>query len=128
MEFKFLADYIQEYPFALLLCIDFLIMACLYSTRCTKELEAIVEKAQELEKQAQEIQDQLICLRESKKEFTLLVDNLYSLHSARQFRNDMRKLYNNKARNQEIIRSHEAAQHAYKAAKNDFTEFVLTLC
>jgi len=128
MEFKFLADYIQEYPFALLLCIDFLIMACLYSTRCTKELEAIVEKAKALEKQAQEIQDQLICLRESKKEFMLLVDNLYSLHSARQFRNDMRKLYNNKARNQEIIRSHEAAQHAYKAAKNDFTEFVLTLC
>jgi hypothetical protein len=40
----------------------------------------------------------------------------------------MRKLYNNKARNQEIIRSHESAQHAYKNAKNDFTEFILTLC
>lgn len=120
----FLADYIQYYPFAFLLCIDFLMMACLYTTRCSKELEAIVEKAQALEKQAQEIQDQLVAL----KDFNALTENLYSVHSARQFRNDMRKLYNNKARNQDIIRQHEAAQYAYKNAKNDFTEFVLTLC
>jgi len=121
----FLTDY---NPFIILLCIDFLMMACIYTTRCSKELEAIVEKAQALEKQAQEIQDQLLKLKEYKNDFTLLIENLYSMHSARQFRNDMRKLYNNKARNQEIIRSHEAAQHAYKNAKNDFTEFVLTLC
>jgi len=124
----FLAEYIQEYPFIFLLCIDFFIMASIYATRCSKELEDIAEKAKALEKQAQEIQDQLLALKEYKKEFTLLVDNLYSLHSARQFRNDMRKLYNNKARNQEIIRSHEAAQHSYKNAKNEFTEFILTLC
>lgn len=119
--------FLADYPL-FLLCIDFLIIALIYTTRCSKELEAIVEKAQALEKQAQEIQDQLLKLKEYKKDFTLLVDNLYSMHSARQFRNNMRKLYNNKARNQEIIRSHESAQHAYKNAKNDFTEFVLTLC
>ena len=124
----FLAEYIMEYPFVFLLCIDFLIMASLYASRTSKELEAIVEKAAALEKQAQEIQEQLLLLKESIKESKKLTDNLYNLHSARQFRNDMRKLYNNKARNQEVIRQHEAAQHSYKNAKNDFTEFVLTLC
>lgn len=124
----FLADYIMEYPFVFLLIIDFLIMASLYASRSSKELEAIVEKAAALEKQAQEIQEQLLLLKESIKESKKLTDNLYNLHSARQFRNDMRKLYNNKARNQEVIRQHEAAQHSYKNAKNDFTEFVLTLC
>ena len=139
MQVKFLADYafdyLKEYPFVILLTIDFLIMACLYTSRCSKEIEAIVEKAQaldkqaqELEKQAQEIQDQLLELKDYIKDSKKLTDNLYSLHSARQFRNDMRKLYNNKARNQEIIRQHEAAQHSYKNAKNDFTDFVLTLC
>lgn len=124
----FLADYIMQYPFVFLLIIDFLIMASLYASRSSKELEAIVEKATALEKQAQEIQEQLLLLKESIKESKKLTDNLYNLHSARQFRNDMRKLYNNKARNQEVIRQHEAAQHSYKNAKNDFTEFVLTLC
>lgn len=124
----FLAEYIMEYPFVFLLCIDFLILASLYASRSSKELEAIVEKAAALEKQAQEIQEQLLLLKESIKESKKLTDNLYNLHSARQFRNDMRKLYNNKARNQEVIRQHEAAQHSYKNAKNDFTEFVLTLC
>jgi hypothetical protein len=123
----FLADYIMEYPFVFLLFIDFLIMTSLYTSRSSKELEAIVEKASALEKQAQEIQEQLLLLKESIKESKKLTDNLYNLHSARQFRNDMRKLYNNKARNQEVIRQHEAAQHSYKNAKNDFTEFVLTL-
>jgi len=124
---KFLADYIMEYPFVFLLFIDFLIMASLYASRSSKELEAIAEKAGALEAQAQEIQKQLLLLKESMKE-SKLTTNLYNLHSARQFRNDMRKLYNNKARTQEIIRQHDAAQHAYKNAKNDFTEFVLTLC
>jgi hypothetical protein len=119
--------FLTDYPLVLL-CIDFLIIVFIYTTRCSKELEAIIEKAQALEKQAQEIQDQLLNLKKYNKDFILLVDNLYSMHSARQFRNDMRKLYNNKARNQEIIRSHEGAQHSYKKAKNDFTEFVLTLC
>ena len=124
----FMADYIMQYPFGILLCIDFLIMACLYTSRCSKELEEIVQKSQALEKQAQEIQEQLLSLKESLKDFNALTENLYSVHSARQFRNDMRKLYNNKARNQEIIRNTDAAQHAYKNAKNEFTEFVLTLC
>ena len=125
---KFLADYIMEYPFVFLLCIDFLIMASLYASRSSKELEAIAEKAGALEAQAQEIQKQLLLLKESIKESRTLTTNLYNLHSARQFRNDMRKLYNNKSRTQEIIRQHDAAQHSYKNAKNDFTEFVLTLC
>ena len=128
MEFQMLIDYIRGYPFVVLLSIDFLIMAALYTTRTSKELDAMVQKAEALEKQAQEIQTQLLHLKDSIKESKILTDNLYNLHSARQFRNDMRKLYINKARSAEVIRQHDAAQQAYKNAKNDFTEFVLNMC
>jgi hypothetical protein len=92
------------------------------------QLETIAERTKALEIKEQEIQEKLECLRLKIDDFRKLTENLYNVHSARQFRNDMRKLYINKARNQEVIRNHEVAQHAYKNAKNEFTDFVLTLC
>ncbi len=127
MDFQMI-EFIKEYPFLILLSIDCMLMLLIMMSSPSKELEAIAEKAIALEKQAQEIQDQIIHLRACMKESRTLTDNLYNLHSARKFRDDMRKLYINKARNHEVIRTHEAAQQSYKNAKNDFTNFILTLC
>lgn len=134
MEFQII-NYIKEYPYVLILCIDFMMIICLYTSTSYKELKEIAEKskalelqAKALEVQAQEIQDQLIYLKDSMSDFRRLTENLYNLHSARQFKNTMRNLYVNKARNMEVIRSYQASEQAYKNAKNEFTEFVLTLC
>ena len=123
-----LVDHIKAYPFIMLLSIDFLIMAFVFMTRSTNDFDSIVQQAKALEKQAQEIQDQLSYLRESMRDFKRLTENLYNLHSARQFRNDMRYLYINKARQNDVIRNYQASEQSYKVAKNEFTDFVLTLC
>ena len=128
MEFQMLVDHIKAYPFIMLLSIDFLIMAFVFMTRSTNDFDSIVQQAKALEKQAQEIQDQLSYLRESMRDFKRLTENLYNLHSARQFRNDMRYLYINKARQNDVIRNYQASEQSYKVAKNEFTDFVLTLC
>ena len=119
-------NYVKEYPLIFMLTIDCLIMSLLYTTSSSKEV--ITEKAAELEKQIQEMKLELSNMQEQMKDSKALAINLYNVHSARQFRNDMRKMYNTKARNQEIVRNHEHAQHSYKNAKDEFTEFVLTLC
>ena len=121
-----LVDHIKAYPIIMLLSIDFLILAFVFMTRSSKDFDTITRKA--LEKQAQEIQDQLSYLRESMRDFKRLTENLYNLHSARQFRNDMRYLYINKARQNDVIRNYQASEQSYKVAKNEFTDFVLTLC
>lgn len=121
-------NYAKEYLLIFLLTIDGVIMSYLHTMRSSKELEAMTEKAAELEKQIQAIQLELSEMQACMKDFKALAVNLYNVHSARQFRNDMRKMYNTKARNQEIVRNHEHAQHSYKNAKDEFTEFVLTLC
>jgi len=118
--------YIKEYPYMIILPIIILMLSSV--TPYYTQLETIAEKTKALDIQAQEIQEQLAYLNDNMKDFRKLAENLYNVHSARQFRNDMRKLYMNKARNQEVIRNHEVAQHAYKNAKNEFTDFVLTLC
>lgn len=125
MEFN-LFDYINEYPILIILPVVTLILSSV--TPYYTQLETIAERTKALEVKAQEIQEELTCLSGKMEDFRKLADNLYNVHSARQFRNDMRKLYINKARNQEVIRNHEVAQHAYKNAKNEFTDFVLTLC
>jgi DNA repair exonuclease SbcCD ATPase subunit len=125
MEFN-LFDYINDYPILIILSVLILILSSV--TPYYTHLETIAERTKALEVKSQEIQEQLACLSAKMEDFRKLADNLYNVHSARQFRNDMRKLYMNKARNQEVIRKHEVAQHAYKNAKNEFTDFVLTLC
>jgi len=125
MEFN-LFDYINEYPIIIILPVITLILSSV--TPYYTQLETIAERTKALEIKEQEIQEKLECLRLKIDDFRNLTENLYNVHSARQFRNDMRKLYINKARNQEVIRNHEVAQHAYKNAKNEFTDFVLTLC
>jgi hypothetical protein len=71
MEFQII-NYIKEYPYVLVLCIDFIIIISLYTSTSYKKLEEIAEKskvlelqAKALELQAQEIQDQLIYLKDS---------------------------------------------------------------
>ena len=123
MEFT---HYINEYPFLIILPVVVLMLSSV--TPYYTQLETIAERTKALEIKEQEIQEKLECLRLKIDDFRKLTENLYNVHSARQFRNDMRKLYINKARNQEVIRNHEVAQHAYKNAKNEFTDFVLTLC
>ena len=123
MEFT---HYINEYPFLIILPVVVLMLSSV--TPYYTQLETIAERTKALEIKEQEIQEQLASLSLKMDDFTKLAENLYNVHSARQFRNDMRKLYMNKARNQEVIRNHEVAQHAYKNAKNEFTDFVLTLC
>jgi uncharacterized protein YigA (DUF484 family) len=104
-------------------------MAFLLTTRSSpRQIDAITEQAKALEKQAQEIQDQLSYLNTNMKDFRNLTENLYNVHSVRQFRNDMRHLYINKARNHDVIRNYQASEQAYKNAKNEFTDFILTLC
>jgi hypothetical protein len=125
MEFN-LFDYINEYPIIIILPVITLILSSV--TPYYTQLETIAERTKALEIKEQEIQEKLSCLSLKMDDFTKLAENLYNVHSARQFRNDMRKLYMNKARNQDVIRNHEVAQHAYKNAKNEFTDFVLTLC
>lgn len=105
-----------------------MIMSYLCTMRSSKELDVMTEKASELEKQIQAIQVERSDMQACMKDFKALAVHLYNVHSARQFRNDMRKMYNTKSRNQEIIRNNEHAQHSYKNAKDEFTEFVLTLC
>ena len=128
MEFQMLVDHIKAYPIIMLLSIDFLILAIVFMTRSSKDFDMMTQQAKALEKQAQEIQDQLSYLRESMRDFKRLTENLYNLHSARQFRNDMRYLYINKARQNDVIRNYQASEQSYKVAKNEFTDFVLTLC
>ena len=128
MEFQMLLDHIKAYPIIMLLSIDFIILAFVFMTRSSKDFDTITQQAKALEKQAQEIQDQLSYLRESMRDFKRLTENLYNLHSARQFRNDMRYLYINKARQNDVIRNYQASEQSYKVAKNEFTDFVLTLC
>jgi hypothetical protein len=128
MEFQMLVDHIKAYPIIMLLSIDFLILAFVFMTRSSKDFDMMTQQAKALEKQAQEIQDQLSYLRESMRDFKRLTENLYNLHSARQFRNDMRYLYINKARQNDVIRNYQASEQSYKVAKNEFTDFVLTLC
>ena len=128
MEFQILVDHIKAYPIIMLLSIDFLILAIVFMTRSSKDFDIMTQQAKALEKQAQEIQDQLSYLRESMRDFKRLTENLYNLHSARQFRNDMRYLYINKARQNDVIRNYQASEQSYKVAKNEFTDFVLTLC
>ena len=123
-----LVDHIKAYPIIMLLSIDFLILAIVFMTRSSKDFDMMTQQAKALEKQAQEIQDQLSYLRESMRDFKRLTENLYNLHSARQFRNDMRYLYINKARQNDVIRNYQASEQSYKVAKNEFTDFVLTLC
>ena len=123
-----LLDHIKAYPIIMLLSIDFIILAFVFMTRSSKDFDTITQQAKALEKQAQEIQDQLSYLRESMRDFKRLTENLYNLHSARQFRNDMRYLYINKARQNDVIRNYQASEQSYKVAKNEFTDFVLTLC
>ena len=123
-----LLDHIKAYPIIMLLSIDFIILAFVFMTRSSKDFDTITQQAKALEKQAQEIQDQLSYLRESMRDFKRLTENLYNLHSARQFRNDMRYLYINKARQNDVIRNYQASEQSYKVATNEFTDFVLTLC
>lgn len=125
MEFN-LFDYINEYPILIILPVVVLMLSSV--TPYYTQLETIAERTKTLEIKEQEIQEKLASLSLKMDDFRNLTENLYNVHSARQFRNDMRKLYMNKARNQEVIRNHEVAQHAYKNAKNEFTDFVLTLC
>jgi len=125
MEFNLL-DYIKEYPYLIILPVIILMLSSV--TPYYTHLKTIAVRTEELEVKAHEIHEQLACLNDKMKDFRKLAENLYNVHSARQFRNDMRKLYMNKARNQEVIRNNEVAQHAYKNAKDEFTDFVLTLC
>ena len=93
--------------------------------RNSSKIHTLTEKIKLLEKQAEEDKEILKRTHDVNDSFHLLYHNLYNVHSALHARNNMRYLYVNKPRKNDIVRGYEEACQAYKNAKDEFTKFIL---